>query len=146
METLHGITRIQLLGVLALSLSCTLATLPAKAEEGEQWEYTMSAEMEGMKLPLPPTTVCVRPDDGLTPPVEPHCQLKDHKVSGNSTAFTIVCGPPEPGEMRGEFTRTGDRVEGRYTRESADGTMTVTTGGRLLGACDPSKPPLPGGK
>jgi len=133
--------------VLASLPLLALAPLPAAAQpNGEQWEYSMAIDMGGMKMPLPATKVCTRPDEGNTPPVEKHCQLKEHKVSGATTNFRIVCGPPEPGEMKGQFTRKGDRVEGRYTMKQGGETMTVISNGRKLGMCDPSKPQLPTGK
>jgi hypothetical protein len=131
----------------ALASALGMAAETANAQpKGESWDYAMTVEMEGMKMPLPATQTCVRPDDGNTPPVEKHCKLKDRKTSGGTTTFHIVCGPPEPGEMKGQFTRKGDRVEGRYTMKNADGEMVVTANGRKLGACDPSKPALPVGK
>lgn len=114
--------------------------------KGEEWEYAMATEMEGMKLQLPPSRACVRPDEGNTPAIDKNCQLKDVKVSGSTTNFRIVCGPPEPGEGSGRFTRKGDRVEGRYTMKNAGGEMIVTTDGRKVGPCDPARATLPGGR
>lgn len=122
-----------------------LANGAAAAADGEAWEYAMTMEMAGMKMPLPASTICTRPDEGNTPPVGKHCKLKSRKVSGATTSFHIVCGPPEPGELKGSFTRKGDRVEGRYTMTQDGETMTVTAVGKKLGACDPSKPPMPAG-
>lgn len=121
-------------------------SLEAAAAKGEEWEYAMTVEMEGMKMPLPPSKVCVRPEEGNTPPVEEHCKVKERKVSGATTSFHVVCGPPEPGELKGQFARKGERVEGRYTMTQGGDTMTVVANGRRLGNCDPSKPPLPAGK
>ncbi len=99
-----------------------------------------------MKMPLPATKVCTRAEEGNTPPIDQHCKLKDRKITGGTTSFHIVCGPPQPSEMKGQFTRKGDRLQGRYTMTNADGEMLVTAEGRKLGACDPSKPALRGGK
>jgi hypothetical protein len=125
----------------AAAAAATLVVVsPVSAQtRGEEWEYAMATEMGGMKLQLPPSRVCARPEDGNTPTVDRNCQLKDVKVSGGTTNFRIVCGAPEPGEGAGRFTRKGDRVEGRYTMKNADGEMIVTTSGRKLGSCDPSK-------
>jgi hypothetical protein len=130
------------------TLSAAMVLLPvyAAAAAGEQWEYAMTVEMEGMKMPLPASKVCIKADEGHTPPVEKNCKLKDRKVSGATTTFHIVCGPPEPGELKGQFTRKGDRVEGRYTMTQDGEAMTVAAVGKKLGACDPSKPALPGAK
>jgi hypothetical protein len=133
------IAAVAALGCVALSN----AGLAQAQPRGEEWEYALSLDMEGMKMPLPPSRVCVRPDEGHTPQVDKHCTLKDRKVSGSTTTFHIVCGPPEPGEIKGEFTRKGDRVEGRYTLKQGGDTMTVIANGRRLGACDPTEPGVP---
>lgn len=117
----------------------------AATPAGEEWEYTMTVEMGGMKMPLPASKVCTRPGEGNTPPVEKNCKVKEHKVTGATTSFVIVCGPPEPGEMSGKFTRKGDRVEGRYTMKQDGEAMTVTANGKKLGSCDPSKQTPPAG-
>lgn len=127
-------------------LMCAVMALAATGhvaaqQKGEEWEWAMTVDMDGMKLPMPPTKSCVRPDEGYTPPVEKHCQMKDRKVSGSTTAFLIVCSPPTPGEMKGQFTRKGDRVEGRYTHTQGGDSMIVITNGRKLGACDPAQLP-----
>lgn len=130
-------------GALATLIGASAAWAQPK---GEEWEYTMTVEMEGMKMTMPASRPCIRPEEGNTPLVDKHCKLKDRKTSGSTTSFHIVCGAPEPGEMKGQFTRKGDRVEGRYAMKNADGEMVVTALGRKLGACDPSKPALPIGK
>ncbi len=130
----------------AFALLAPWPALDAASVKGEQWDYAMTMEMAGMKMPLPAAQVCVRPEDGNTPPVEAHCKIKDRKVSGAKTTFHIVCGPPEPGELKGEFTRKGDRVEGRYTMTQDGESMTVVARGKKLGTCDPSKLPQPAGK
>lgn len=131
---------------LALLVGAAVAASAAAQPKGEEWEYTMTMEMQGIKMPLPPSKVCLRPDEGHTPEVEKHCQLKERKTSGATTTFHIVCGPPEPGELKGSFTQKGNRVEGRYTMKQGGEMMTVLADGRRLGACDPAKPPSPAGK
>ncbi|GIW55737.1 MAG: hypothetical protein KatS3mg082_2141 [Nitrospiraceae bacterium] len=117
-----------------------VAPAPAADPKGEEWEWTMTVDMQGMSLPVPPTKSCVRPDEGYTPPIEENCQMKNRKVSGGTTTFLIVCGPPTPGQMQGQFTRKGDRIEGRYTHTQGSDTMNVVTNGRRLGSCDPTQP------
>ncbi|ODU98307.1 MAG: hypothetical protein ABT20_18210 [Rubrivivax sp. SCN 70-15] len=132
-----------------LLVLCTAATTGgalAAGMGGEEWDCAMSVEMQGMKMPMPGTKVCVRPEDGNAPPVEKHCELKEHRIVGGTTSFRIVCGPPEPGELKGQFTRRGDRVEGRYTMTQGSDTMTVVAVGTKLGACDPTKPLRPAGR
>jgi len=129
--------------VVALGLTSPASFAQAN---GEEWEYTMTVEMEGMQMPLPPSKVCVKPDEGHTPPVDKHCKLKDRKISGATTTFHIVCGPPEPAELKGKFTLKGDSVEGLYTVTQEGEITTVVAVGKKLGDCDPSKPALPEAK
>ena len=131
---------------IAVGLTSAVGVAMAAGATGEQWDYAMTMEMAGMKMPLPATQVCATPEQGNTPPVEKHCEIKERKVSGATTTFRIVCGPPEPGELKGQFTRKGDRVEGRYTMTQDGESMTVVAVGRKLGSCDPSKLPQPAGK
>ncbi len=129
----------------ALSLAAAAALLGATTAfagaTGEEWEYTITVDMNGMKMPMQPMKVCMEPDQGDLPPLEPNCQLKSSGVSGATTSFHVVCGEPEPGEMKGQFTRKGDRLEGSYTFTADGEQATMTTVGRKLGKCDPSKEP-----
>ena len=132
-------------GYVAIMALATLVGTPCALAQpkGDEWDYALTMEMEGMRMPLSSSKVCIRPDEGNTPPVDKNCKLKERKVSGSTTTFHIVCGPPEPGELKGKFTRKGDRVEGRYVMTQGGDTVTVAAVGRRLGACDPSKPALP---
>ncbi|MCS7101768.1 MAG: DUF3617 domain-containing protein [Burkholderiaceae bacterium] len=136
---LHRLT-IPFTGI-SLVFGAAVAPIAVAQPKGEEWEYALTMQMEGMKMPLPPSRVCLRPDEGHAPETEKHCTFKERKVSGATTTFHIVCGPPDPGEVKGSYTRKGDRVEGRYTIKRGANTMTVQADGRRLGRCDPSKAP-----
>jgi hypothetical protein len=127
-------------GATTLALIAVSFGSEAASIGGETWEYNMTVEVAGMKMPMPSSKVCVRPEEGYTPPVDKNCQLKEHEIKGETTTFTITCGAPEPGELKGEFTRKGDSIEGVYSMTQEGESMTVTTIGRKLGECDPSKP------
>jgi hypothetical protein len=138
--------RTQLAALVTVLLAGVLSSTDTIGQtRGEEWEYAMATEMGGMKLQLPPSKICVRPDEGITPAVDNNCHLKDVKVNGATTNFRIVCSPPDPGEGTGRFTRKGDRVEGRYTMKNSDGEMVVIANGRKLGSCEPAKMMSPAG-
>lgn len=101
--------------------------------------------MGGMRMQLPAAKVCARPDEGNTPPVDKHRQIAELKASGATTGFRIVCGPPEPAERKGRFTRNGRRVQGRYAMTQGGESRTVVADGKRLGACDPPRPVSLGG-
>ena len=119
---------------LTLLAGAPLAAQPA----GEEWEYQGAMEMMGMKMPLPATKLCQKAVQDMTPPVDSNCEVADVTTAGNTTSFTMRCGPPEPMEGSGTTTRTGDTLESRYTLKSAEGEMTITSTGRKLGDCVPA--------
>jgi len=124
----------------ALLLGAWVIAVPAHAQTaGESWEYTGSMEMEGMKMPIPPTRACALPGETGAPPVDPRCKITDLRASGNKTAFQVVCGPPEPMQGSGESTRTGDRIDTRYRLKSSQGEMVMTLNGRKVGTCTPGR-------
>ena len=134
----------------ALSLAASLALLAAApafgAAAGEEWEYTISVESEGMKMPPYPVKMCMETEQGDIGR-QPGLHRLHHLVPApRAGAFRIVCGPPEPGEVKGQLTRKGDRIEGSYTFISEGEQMKMTTVGRRLGKCDPSKERRPAGK
>ncbi|MBI5040772.1 MAG: DUF3617 family protein [Gammaproteobacteria bacterium] len=122
----------------ALALTSALATAPLAAQPtGEEWEYQGNMDMMGMKMPVPPTKRCEKPDTDKTPPVESNCTVSDVQTQGNTTRFKIKCGPPEPMEGSGTTTRTNNRVDMSYTFKTSGGEMLYTMTGKKLGACTP---------
>jgi hypothetical protein len=63
------------------------------------WEITTTVEMSGMPMPMPPQTIqhCYTKQDvakgeGTVPQGDSrNCRIKDHKVSGNTASWTLVC-------------------------------------------------------
>jgi len=102
---------------------------------GEQWEYHGTMQMMGMTMPIPVTKVCQEPQQDMTPPVEGNCEVTDIQNQGNTTSFTMRCGPPEPMEGSGTTTRTDNHVEMNYILKSEMGEMAFTMTGNKLGDC-----------
>jgi hypothetical protein len=122
----------------ALILTATFATASLAAQAaGEEWEYLGNIDMMGMKMPLPPTKRCEKPDADKTPPVESNCKISDVKTAGNTTSFKIKCGPPEPMEGSGTTTHTNDTLDASYTLKTAEAEMVYTMTGKKLGPCTP---------
>lgn len=123
----------------ALALTALVLTAGPLAAQttGEQWEYTGTMEMMGMKMPIPPAKLCQKPDEAKMPPVQSNCKVSDVQVRGNTTSFKMLCGPPEPMEGSGTTTRTADRIETTYRMKSADGEMVYNMSGKKTGACQP---------
>lgn len=106
---------------------------------GESWEISGTMQMQGTAMPMPPRKACLRPEDSTAAPMQNNCKTTATDVTGATKRFKVVCGPPEPMEGVGETTRSGDRMEGRYTLKSKQGEMTVVFSGRKLGPCVPGK-------
>ncbi|MDO9312952.1 MAG: hypothetical protein Q7T97_00210 [Burkholderiaceae bacterium] len=112
---------------------------PARAAQaGEQWEYSGTMDMMGMKMPVPPTKVCTPVGADTTPPVDKNCRLSDVKTTPSKSSYRIVCGPTNAMEGTGEATRQGDTSRSVLRMKSSSGDMTVTTVGRKLGPCTPT--------
>ncbi|MBI5462974.1 MAG: DUF3617 family protein [Gammaproteobacteria bacterium] len=121
-----------------LTLSVGIISTPLAAQPaGEEWEYTGSMDMMGMKMALPPVKRCEKPGQDKTPPVDGNCKVSDVQTQGNTTSFNIKCGPPEPMEGSGTTTRTNNQLDASYTLKTADAEMTYTMTGKKLGPCTP---------
>jgi hypothetical protein len=128
-------TSIRRLPRLLAAAACAGLAAAAMAATGEQWEYTQTMEMGGMKMPMPPMKVCTRPGKDVVPPADKRCQLTDLRTSGDRTQWKVVCTGPNAMEGSGEATRKGDRLDAVMHMKSKEGEMTMTSLGRRLGPC-----------
>jgi hypothetical protein len=119
--------------VVALAMFVGAGHLRA-APTKESWEYSGTMDADGMKVPLPATTVCVAAD-ATTPPVDKNCKLSDVKTVGDKTSFQIACGKPNPMSGTGESTRSRDKVQSTYRLKSADGDVVTRLTGHRVGSC-----------
>ncbi len=126
-------------GVVVAGIALAAGSAWAQKPAGESWDFSGTMKMDGMSMPIPPHKSCVKPDEAVAPPVEKNCKTTDMKVSGNTTSFKVVCGPPEPMTGTAKVTRTADTLEGTYTMKSSDGEMTMVFNGKKLGNCTPGK-------
>ncbi|MDL2336704.1 MAG: DUF3617 family protein [Pseudomonadota bacterium] len=129
----------QFTAAVSLMLVIACAGPVEAAEVGEQWEYSGTMDMMGMKMPVPATKVCTKAGGDTTPPVDKNCRLGDVKVSASRSSYRVVCGPPNPMEGSGEATRQGDTSQSVMRMKSSSGDVTVTTVGRKLGPCTPTR-------
>jgi hypothetical protein len=106
-----------------------------QAADGEQWEYTMSLQAQGMSMPMGTIKTCRVPASSLKPGLGENCKLDDYKRSGNTASFRAVCGPPQPSVMSGEMTRIGDTMSGTFRMEQGGQTMVLKQTARKLGSC-----------
>jgi hypothetical protein len=124
-------------GFTAIILAGLLASAPLVAQTaGEEWEYQGNIDMMGMKMPVPVTRRCEEPQHDVTPPVQENCKVTETSTSGDTTSFSISCGPPEPMEGTGTMTQTGTLRESLFTLKSEQGEMSFAMTGKKLGSCN----------
>lgn len=108
------------------------------AEVGEQWEYSGTMDMMGMKMPMPPSKICSKPGAESTPTADKRCKVSDVKTTASKTSYRVSCPPPDAMEGSGEAERKGDTIVSSFRMKSKDGEMRMTMTGRKLGACTPA--------
>lgn len=122
---------------LVLTIAVSAAPLATAQTAGEQWEYQGTMEMMGMKMPMPPSKMCQKPDTAKTPTMQENCKVSDVQTKGNTTTFKVQCGPPQPMEGTATTTVTGDSLNATYKMKMPDGEMTYNLSGKKTGTCTP---------
>lgn len=131
-------------------LVCLIAAgIPASAgpdmKEGD-WEITMTMEMAGMPMKMPPFThvVCMNKDNMV--PQDPNqpgdCENVEPRIDGDTVSWKVKCKNESGGnvESHDSITYHGDTFEGvveTTVMEPGQGGMhmTNTMKGRYLGPC-----------
>ena len=122
--------KVTLLGILSL-----MAAHIVFAANGELWEYTLTFDMPGMTMPIGSGKICRAEDGAKKPNLPKNCKLDQYSVSGNTSTFHAVCGPPQPSIMSGEVTRSGDQVNGIFKVKGDGGEITMVQKAHKLGSC-----------
>ena len=134
MNAIRRNTQLLLLSMAPAALQ--LCSLPAHAAAGEEWEYAMSMEAQGMSMSMGTVKVCRAAQSSLKPGLAQNCKLEDYKRSGNTASFRAVCGPPQPSVMSGEMTRSGDTMSGTLHMKQGGQEMLMKQTARKLGGCN----------
>jgi hypothetical protein len=123
--------------VRSLAVLCFSAGIAATAAAttGEEWEYTQSLGMKGMKMPLAPMKVCEKADRDFLAPVEKRCQVTQTRKEGDKVHWKMSCAAPEPMEGTGWSLRKGDSIEAEMHIKTQNGEMDISSKGRKLGPC-----------
>ena len=112
-----------------------------------QWEITSQMEMPNMPMKVPETkmTQCVTGEQlkdpasmmGGGPGGKPNsaCKISDHKTSGSTVSWKMVCPPPQALDGTGEMTFKDDSYTGNMKMKTDQGTMTMKIAGKRLGDC-----------
>jgi hypothetical protein len=126
---------------------CVVGTALAQAPvPGERWRQTSSMEMQGMSMPMPPTTMCVpvgRAAEALAgggPDPDTRCTMSNVKESGNSFSADITCVSKKDGTFTGRVENVQEspsKNRGRMTMNSKEGSMVMNTVSEKIGGqCD----------
>lgn len=130
--------------VLLISTLVVAGTATAEMRPG-RWEATMTMEMSGMPMAMPPMTVanCVKAEDiGKAPPIpnDSHCKMSDYKTDGNGATWKMTCTGEMSMNGTGSMTFAGDTYSGVMTMNmTRPGGPPVnvkqTLKGKRLGDC-----------
>lgn len=133
-----------MLGVL---LCWTGAPAGVNMQEGN-WETTVQMTMEGLPVPMPPTTYtstqCLTRKDMVphTASKRQKCKIRNQKVTGDTVTWSMICedgGGRSEGE--GRITYAGNSFSGQIkmklstTGESQSMRSTMKMTGKRLGNC-----------
>ena len=113
----------------------------AAQEQGELWDTTSQAVVEGSNIEMPAITGkhCAKKDWAEAPPAgdpSQHCQNTDFKRSGNKVTWNVVCeNPPMSGSGALTFD-SADSYSGFLDFNTGDRKMRIKMTGKKVGACD----------
>jgi hypothetical protein len=107
------------------------------------WEITVKVHTPGLELHFPPftNTQCITKADLVPQSSQPgaeSCKIKDHKVSGNTVTWTMVCDGKESGYTSGtgNITYAGETLKGELVlKGDNDSTITSNMTGKYIGPC-----------
>lgn len=130
----------------ALSICAFGLAGPAAAEmRPGQWEATMTMEMPGMPMAMPPVTMsrCVKAEDiGKAPPIpsESNCKITDYKTDAAGAKWNMACTGANAMTGSGSIIYSGDAYSGEMNMQvnrPGDPAMNVkqTLKGKRLGDC-----------
>jgi hypothetical protein len=140
-------------GFVALAIIITLVLVEGASAEMKEglWTITTQAEMKGMPVQMPATTMkqCITKKDMVPKPEKQEkgqeCKMKDQKVTGDTVTYTMECKTAE-GSMTssGKMTYKGDSFDGTTnttmkTKGQPDILMNSKMTGKYLGPCPKEK-------
>ncbi len=140
-------------GFVALAIIITLVLVAGASAEMKEglWTITTQAEMQGMPVQMPATTMkqCITKKDMVPKPEKQEkgqeCKMKDQKVTGDTVTYTMECKTAE-GSMTSssKMTYKGDSFDGTTnttmkTKGQPDMLMTSKMTGKYLGPCPKEK-------
>ncbi|MGQ9571387.1 MAG: DUF3617 domain-containing protein [Thermodesulfovibrionales bacterium] len=104
------------------------------------WEITMTMEMPGMPMKMPPRTYthCLTKKDMVPQKEEPNqeCKMIKHDVKGDTVTWVIECKTPEGTAVsNGRVAYKGTTFEGVIKVKHAGVEVTQNLKGKWIGQC-----------
>jgi hypothetical protein len=104
------------------------------------WEITMSMEMPGMPMKMPPytNTHCLTKKDMVPQKQEPgqECRMVKNEVKGDTVSWVMECKTKEgTAVFNGKVTYKGDSFEGVIKMKQGGMEMTQNLSGKWIGKC-----------
>jgi hypothetical protein len=104
------------------------------------WEITMTMEMPGMPMKMPPQTYqhCLTKKDCVPQKEEPgqECKVIKHEVKGDTVTWVVECKTKEgPAVSNGKVTYKGDTFEGVIKVKHSGMEITQNLKGKWIGKC-----------
>jgi Protein of unknown function (DUF3617) len=116
-----------------------IASAPALAQAGDQWEDTSEMSMGGVSMgPMTRQRCSARNSDTLPMgETDRNCETYDVQRSATGITWKVRCTGAHAGSGSGEMRFEGrDRYRGSMTMQSDGQTMTMKLAGRRIGDCD----------
>lgn len=136
------------LRTLALALVVLALALPTFAADAThvkpgKWQVTMTMDMPGMPMKMPPMTFtnCITKEQAENPQPpksqkDKNCEVTDYKRDGNTVTWTVKCTGEHPMTGEGKMTFSAESYEGTTHMNMGDMEMTQKFTGKYVGECD----------
>jgi len=104
------------------------------------WQITMTIEMPGMPMQMPPQTYthCLTKKDMVPQKEEPNqeCRMVKRDIEGNTVTWVMECKTSEgTAVFNGKVTYKGDSFEGIIKMKQSGMEMTQNLKGKWIGEC-----------
>ncbi len=104
------------------------------------WEITITMEIPGMPMKMPPqtSTNCLTKKDMVPQKAEPgqDCKMVKNEVKGDTVIWVMECKTKEgPATFNGKVTYRGESFEGVVKMKQGGTEMTQNLKGKWVGKC-----------
>lgn len=132
--------KIGLIGVIGLAVLLSNGMVAGQNMKEGLWEITVTTEMPGMPVKMPPQTQthCLTRKDMVPQKGEPgqECKVTKQEVKGDTVTWIMECKSKEGlTTLNGKVTYRGDSFEGVTKMKHGGMEMTQNLKGKWVGKC-----------